>query len=415
MTRVIKKHQRESHLIDAGLIPEQLERAAIQVWDDALTVGQMWGFRNAQATVLAPTGTISFMLDCDTTGIEPDLSLVKNKKLVGGGNLVMVNQIVGRALNRLGYRDPEATEILEYIHRKNTVEGAPHLNPSHYSVFDCAIGDRSISYMGHVKMMAAVQPFISGAISKTCNLPAEATVEDVERLFIEAWNLGLKAVAIYRDGCKVSAPMSASKSEPDVETPGHPVRRRLPTSRPGKTISFGVGDVEGYIIAGEYPGDGLGEIFLKVAKQGSTLSGIMDAFAIAVSIGLQYGVPLEVFASKFVNMKFEPAGLTKDDPNIRASSSLVDYVFRRLAFEYLPKERREALGVFTREERSEQAQGLNMAMIDLPPASGSWIENTPSGVRKESDAPFCFSCGSAMQTAGSCYVCSVCGSTSGCS
>jgi len=428
MLRVIRKHRAAADDIDAELVPEGLLQSAKSAWDDAIALGTQHGYRNAQATVLAPTGTIGLMMDCDTTGIEPDLALVKNKKLVGGGTMQFVNQTVPRALSRLGYSPEQVTDIVAYIAEHNTVVGAPALQPEHYSVFDCSMGERSIHYMGHVKMMAAAQPFISGAISKTVNMPEHVTVEEVEQLYVDSWKLGLKAVAIYRDNCKVAQPLRADKktAAPAVELPGKPIRRRLPHSRPARTISFAVGESEGYITAGEYPDDGIGEVFLKVAKQGSTLSGVMDAFAIAVSIGLQYGVPLDVFVSKFVNMRFEPSGIT-NDPDIRFASSLVDYVFRRLALEYLPAEKRVALGIQTIDERKEYAQshigggspapddGDQPRLLDVtevrtaPPGGGS-----PAGA-KELDAPLCYACGSKMQPAGSCYVCSSCGSTSGCS
>jgi ribonucleoside-diphosphate reductase alpha chain len=426
MLRVMRKHRAAADEIDPELVPEGLLQAAKQSWDEAIALGQEHGYRNAQATVLAPTGTISFLMDCDTTGIEPDLALVKSKKLVGGGTMKIVNQTVPRALRRLGYAENEVKAVVAYISEHNSVAGAPFLKDEHLAVFDCSMGDRPIHYMGHVRMMAAAQPFISGAISKTINMPEHVTVEEVEQMFVEGWKLGLKAVAIYRDNCKVAQPLSADKKKsavPAVELPGQPLRRRLPASRPAKTFSFAVGDAEGYITAGEYPADGIGEIFLKVSKQGSTLSGVMDAFAIAVSLGLQYGVPLEAFVSKFVNMRFEPSGIT-NDPDIRFASSLVDYVFRRLALEYLPAEKRAGLGVQSIEERKEYANGHAAAapapedapmkpsgqaeLIDLstvPVAPGT----------KELDAPLCYSCGSKMQPAGSCYVCTSCGSTSGCS
>jgi ribonucleoside-diphosphate reductase alpha chain len=371
--------------------------------------------------VLAPTGTIGLMMDCDTTGIEPDLALVKNKKLVGGGTMQIVNQTVPRALRRLGYDPDQVDGIVAYISEHNTVVGAPQLREEHYPVFDCSMGDRAIYYMGHVRMMAAAQPFISGAISKTVNMPEHVTVEEVEQMFVEGWKLGLKAIAIYRDNCKVAQPLSADKKKavaasPEVELPGRPIRRRLPTSRPARTVSFSVGEAEGYITAGEYPQDGIGEIFLKVSKQGSTLSGIMDAFAIAVSLGLQYGVPLEAFVSKFVNMRFEPSGITKD-PDIRFASSLVDYVFRKLALEYLPADKRAGLGVQSIEERKEYAaaatSGPVEGQVELIPVSEVAPKETPSS--RVLDAPLCYACGAKMQPAGSCYVCTGCGSTSGCS
>jgi ribonucleoside-diphosphate reductase alpha chain len=422
MLRVIRKHRAAADDIDAELVPEGLLQASKQAWDEALALGEEHGYRNAQASVLAPTGTIGLMMDCDTTGIEPDLALVKTKKLVGGGTMRIVNQTVPRALRRLGYEPDQVDAVVGYIGEHNSVVGAPYLKEQHYPVFDCSMGDQAIHYMGHVRMMAAAQPFISGAISKTVNMPETVTVEEVEQLFIEGWRLGLKAVAIYRDNCKVAQPLSADKkvAQPEVELPGKPIRRRLPQSRPARTVSFTVGDAEGYITAGEYPGDGIGEIFLKVSKQGSTLSGVMDAFAIAVSIGLQYGVPLESFAQKFINMRFEPSGIT-NDPDIRFASSLVDYVFRRLALEYLPAEKRAGLGIQSIDERKEYAQAQANGEAENPDAAQPQlidIQQIPSVEPPEarvSDAPLCYSCGAKMQPAGSCYVCTGCGSTSGCS
>ncbi|HJS26299.1 MAG TPA: vitamin B12-dependent ribonucleotide reductase [Actinomycetota bacterium] len=432
MLRVMRKHRAAADEIDGELVPEGLLSAARQSWDDAIAFGAKHGYRNAQATVLAPTGTIGLMMDCDTTGIEPELALVKTKKLVGGGTMQFVNRTVPRALGRLGYDEDQVDDIVGYIAEHNSVDGAPHLRQEHASVFDTAMGAQPIHYMGHVRMMAAAQPFISGAISKTVNMPEHVTVEEVEQLFVESWKLGLKAVAIYRDNCKVAQPMSADKkkgaaarAEPsDLATP---VRKRLPSVRPSTTRSFQVGDAEGYITAGMYPDDGLGEIFLKTSKQGSTLAGIMDAFAIAVSIGLQYGVPLESFVAKFINMKFEPSGMT-NDADIRFATSLVDYVFRRLALDYLPVEQREALGIRSIDERKETAAAeaaeklgttveAVMASVEaeVQAAGAQPIELAAAPKAFEADAPLCYACGSKMQPAGSCYVCPSCGSTSGCS
>jgi ribonucleoside-diphosphate reductase alpha chain len=424
MLRVMTKHRKAAEDIDADHVPEALLSSAKQAWDEAIARGERHGYRNAQASVLAPTGTIGLMMDCDTTGIEPDLALVKNKKLVGGGTMQIVNQTVPRALMRLGYTIEQVGDIVDYIAEHNTVAGAPHLKDEHAPVFDTAMGERTIHYMGHVKMMAAVQPFISGAISKTVNMPEDVTVEDVEQLFVEGWRLGLKAVAIYRDNCKVAQPLSGKKKQEEAAPASSegPVRRRLPDTRPAKTFSFSVGGAEGYITAGEYPDDGIGEVFLKVAKQGSTLSGIMDAFAISVSLGLQYGVPLEAYVQKFTNMRFEPSGMTSD-PDIRFASSLVDYIFRRLALEYLPAETRDGLGVRSIEERKADALGeAHIEEKPLPVANGNGearpIELTtaePGPTAKRADAPLCYACGSKMQPAGSCYVCGSCGATSGCS
>jgi len=420
MLRVMRKHRAAADGVDAELVPEGLLTAARTAWDEAVAVGESAGYRNAQASVLAPTGTIGLMMDCDTTGIEPDLALVKTKKLVGGGTMRIVNQTVPRALRRLGYTEEQANDIVSYIGEHNSVVAAPHLREEHQPVFDTSMGEQAIQYMGHVRMMGAVQPFISGAISKTVNMPEEVTVDEVEQLFVEGWRLGLKAVAIYRDNCKVAQPLSATKKTPaDVGEPAPlpwSAKKRLPQSRPAVTTSFKVGDSEGFLTAGSYPDDGLGEIFLKASKQGSTLSGIMDAFSIALSVGLQYGVPLEDYVSKFINMKFEPSGMT-NDPDIRFASSLVDYVFRRLALDYLPEEKREALGIRSIEERraaAEQEVEENET-AEPPPVAPEPIVLSERPSAKALDAPLCYSCGSKMQPAGSCYVCSTCGSTSGCS
>jgi ribonucleoside-diphosphate reductase alpha chain len=425
MLRVMRKHRAAADEIDADLVPEGLLSAAKNAWDEAVSLGEAHGYRNAQASVLAPTGTIGLMMDCDTTGIEPDLALVKTKKLVGGGTMQFVNQTVPRALERLGYDAAQVDDIVGYIAEHNSVVDAPHLKAEHYPVFDTSMGAQAIHYMGHVRMMAAAQPFISGAISKTVNMPESATVEEVEQLFVESWKLGLKAVAIYRDNCKVAQPMSADKRkvaavDSDLATLPWSSKKRLPQSRPAITTSFQVGGAEGYITAGSYPDDGLGEIFLKASKQGSTLSGIMDAFSIAVSVGLQYGVPLEDYASKFINMKFEPSGMT-NDPDIRFASSIVDYVFRRLAMDHLPEAKREVLGIRSVEERRESAKAetaekASGASQDTPAAAPpQLVELTDAATGRTNDAPLCYSCGSKMQPAGSCYVCSSCGSTSGCS
>ncbi len=426
MLRVIRKHRAAAEEIDAELVPEAMLSAAKQAWDEAVALGELHGYRNAQASVLAPTGTIGLMMDCDTTGIEPELALVKTKKLVGGGTMQFVNQTVPRALDKLGYDPSQIEDVVAYIAEHNSVVDAPHLRAEHYPVFDTAMGAEPIHYMGHVRMMGAAQPFISGAISKTVNMPEEATVEEVEQLFIESWKLGLKAVAIYRDNCKVAQPLSADKKktkEAEPPTLAHPVRKRLPQSRPSVTTSFQVGDAEGYITAGSYPDDGLGEIFLKTSKQGSTLSGVMDAFAIAVSLGLQYGVPLEAYAAKFINTKFEPSGMT-NDPDIRFATSLVDYVFRRLALDHLPIDVREGLGIKSIQERKvetdEKMAELEAAAAEPPPALAPPLPAQPVEIgdrpnAKTLDAPLCYQCGSKMQPAGSCYVCGTCGSTSGCS
>ncbi|MGH3482037.1 MAG: vitamin B12-dependent ribonucleotide reductase, partial [Nocardioidaceae bacterium] len=358
-TRVMRKHQaandtvRTKHAMDI-----EVHKAATKAWADCLKIGAKNGWRNAQASVLAPTGTIGFMMDCDTTGIEPDFSLVKFKKLVGGGSMQIVNNTVPAALTKLGYQPEQIEAVVEYIAEHGHVIDAPGLRTEHYDVFDCAVGERAIKPMGHVRMMAAVQPFISGAISKTVNMPESATVEEIADIYQQGWKLGLKALAVYRDNCKVGQPLSDSRAkakdaEPEKIIEYRPERKRLPKQRPSQTTSFTVGGAEGYMTAGSYPDNGLGEVFLKLGKQGSTLAGVMDAFSMAISISLQYGVPLETYVKKFTNMKFEPAGLT-DDPDIRMSQSVMDYIFRRLALDYLPFEKRAELGIYTAEERKRQ-------------------------------------------------------------
>ena len=429
MLRVIAKHGAAVNDIDADIAPANVLAAAHNAWSEALEIGTEHGIRNAQASVLAPTGTIGFLMDCDTTGVEPDLGLVKAKKLVGGGTMRIVNRTVPAALERLGYQAEQIEAIVAYIDEHATIEGAPAFRPEHLPVFDCAMGERSISPGGHIRMMAAVQPFLSGAISKTVNMPESATVEDVEGMYMEGWKLGLKALAIYRDNCKVAQPLSLDKKTPATATTEEAssagiIRRRLPKQRPSQTISFQVGDAEGYLTAGEYPGDGLGEIFVKLGKQGSTLSGVMDAFAISVSLGLQYGVPLEAYVSKFINMRFEPSGMT-DDTEVKFASSLVDYIFRRLAIEYLPVERRQEMGIYTLEERNA-ALDIGYPAVQPTPeteqpkadAEGQTVLPVDRSVPVDDlygDAPMCYSCGIKMQRAGSCHVCSQCGTTSGCS
>jgi ribonucleoside-diphosphate reductase alpha chain len=446
--RVMRKHASANDDIRTlDHIDAAVHKLATKAWQQCLKVGERNGWRNAQASVLAPTGTIGLMMDCDTTGIEPDLALVKFKKLVGGGSMQIVNQTVPRALTSLGYQAEQMEAIVEYIGEHGHVVDAPSLRPEHYEVFDCAMGERSIPAMGHVRMMAAVQPFISGAISKTVNMPEAATVRDVEEIYLQGWKLGLKALAIYRDNCKVGQPLSNARSKSaEPEKPAvvenRPVRRRLPKKRPSQTISFTVGGAEGYLHAGSYPDDGLGEIFIKLGKQGSTLAGVMDAFSMSISVGLQYGIPLEFYVSKFCNQRFEPAGMT-DDPDIRIATSVLDYLFRRLALDYLPYEKRAQLGIFSADERTAQVAesygGEDSAEVDLDalrttvdastasPASAS-VSAAPAPVEvgsstelielrqgKLADAPLCLTCGTKMRPAGSCYVCEGCGSTSGCS
>ncbi|SCK49950.1 vitamin B12-dependent ribonucleotide reductase [Streptomyces sp. WMMB 322] len=436
--------------------------AATEAWQDVLRLGRKHGFRNAQASVLAPTGTIGLMMDCDTTGVEPDLALVKFKKLVGGGSMQIVNNTVPKALKRLGYPAEQVEAIVEHIAEHGNVVDAPGLRPEHYDVFDCAMGERSISPMGHVRMMAAAQPFLSGAISKTVNMPASSTVEDVEEIYLQGWKLGTKALAVYVENSKVGQPLSAKRkeekaeAEPEKVIEYRPVRQRLPKGRPGITTSFTVGGAEGYMTANSYPDDGLGEVFLKMSKQGSTLAGMMDAFSIAVSVGLQYGVPLETYVSKFTNMRFEPAGMT-DDPDVRMAQSIVDYIFRRLALDFLPFETRSALGIHSASERQRhletgsyepseeeldveglaqsapkaetvreakekakeeaKAEGVSESQAPAPAPGGAHnsTELMEMQLGLNADAPLCFSCGTKMRRAGSCYLCEGCGSTSGCS
>jgi ribonucleoside-diphosphate reductase alpha chain len=431
MQRVIGKHRDAVDGIDPRPVQADLIDAARTAWDEAYALGEQYGYRNAQATVLAPTGTIGLMMDCDTTGIEPDLGLVKMKKMVGGASIEIVNHTVPQALAHLGYEPEQVETIIAYIAENKTIHGAPALKAEHTKVFQCAMGDDAIHYMGHVGMMAAAQPFISGAISKTVNLPEEATVEDVEQLHVDAWRMGIKAIAIYRDNCKTAQPLSVSKKADkaaaaplaDVETVHVPKRRKLPKTRPSQTISFRVGEAKGYITAGEYPGDGVGEIFVKLGKQGSTLSGLLDAFAISMSIGLQYGVPLEAYVSKFMNMRFEPAGMTDDD-EIRFATSLVDFMARKLALEYLPYDQRESLGIFSIEERTRMLEtGYGDEEPDVPasPSAEEVAAAEPiapikgAAVPIDHDAPMCFDCGIKMKRAGACHVCESCGTTSGCS
>ncbi|CAL9550423.1 Vitamin B12-dependent ribonucleotide reductase [Streptomyces sp. enrichment culture] len=461
--RVMKQHADAN---DTAVRMDDLDTpvwaAATEAWQEVLRLGEKNGFRNAQASVLAPTGTIGLAMGCDTTGVEPDLALVKFKKLVGGGSMQIVNGTVPQALRRLGYQEEQIEAIVAHIAEHGNVIDAPGLKQEHYEVFDCAMGERAISPMGHVRMMAAIQPWISGAISKTVNMPETATVEEVEEIYFEAWKMGVKALAIYRDNCKVGQPLSAKKkddkkkteeqpaaAEPKVEkvVEYRPVRKRLPKGRPGITTSFTVGGAEGYMTANSYPDDGLGEVFLKMSKQGSTLAGMMDAFSIAVSVGLQYGVPLETYVSKFTNMRFEPAGMT-DDPDVRMAQSIVDYIFRRLALDFLPFETRSALGIHSAEERQRHletgsyepaedevdVEGLaqsaprtqELKAVATPKAESEAAKPAPKQAHTsaelvemqlgiQADAPLCFSCGTKMQRAGSCYICEGCGSTSGCS
>jgi ribonucleoside-diphosphate reductase alpha chain len=465
MLNVLRMHRDASYQIEGtDRVPADLVAAGQAAWEAAVRDGEEYGVRNSQASVLAPTGTIGLMMDCDTTGIEPDLGLCKMKKLVGGGTMVIVNQTIPRALRRLGYNAQQVDEIIAYIDREKSILGAPHLAAEHVPVFACSMGDNVIHYEGHVRMMGATQPFLSGAISKTVNMPEEATIEEIEQLHLLSWQLGLKAVAIYRDNCKVAQPLSTAKKDGAEEsTPAaasasqvierivekvvhQPVRQKLPRTRTSRTFEFRVADCKGFATIGEYADGRPGEIFLTVSKQGSTLSGIMDAFAKSISYGLQYGVPMRAFVEAFVNSRFEPAGMT-DDPDIRFASSIMDYLFRRLALEYMTYDERSELGIFSVDERlqptlpgvdestMETRTGTEMAPDPKTiPSASDLIAQLDAGLAPEapindvtnptgiirpavrhSDAPMCMQCGVQMNRAGSCHACPSCGSTSGCS
>jgi ribonucleoside-diphosphate reductase alpha chain len=449
MLNVLRMHRDADKEIDnTDVVQPDLVEAATASWAAAVRDGEEYGVRNSQATVLAPTGTIGLMMDCDTTGIEPDLGLVKFKKLVGGGNMTIVNQTVPRALKKLGYEKPVADRIVAYIDTNKTIVGSPDLRPEHLAAFACSMGDNVIHYEGHVRMMGAVQPFLSGAISKTVNMPEEATIEEIEKIHMLSWELGLKAVAIYRDNCKVGQPLSTMKKDDDKadnaatataervieRVVSQPVRQKLPRSRRGRTFEFRVADCKGFANVGEYEDGRPGEIFLTVSKQGSTLAGIMDSFAKSVSYGLQYGVPLHAFVEAFINTRFEPAGMT-DDPDIRMASSIIDYLFRRLAVEYMTPAERAELGIFTREERMQPtlpgveetavdtAQGVDViADPKTIPSAGELAASMAAGVLGHGESKsartgaICSACGSSnMRRAGACHVCGDCGSTSGCS
>ena len=449
MLNVLRMHRDADKEIDnTDVVQPDLVEAATASWAAAVRDGEEYGVRNSQATVLAPTGTIGLMMDCDTTGIEPDLGLVKFKKLVGGGNMTIVNQTVPRALKKLGYEKPVADRIVAYIDTNKTIVGSPDLRPEHLAAFACSMGDNVIHYEGHVRMMGAVQPFLSGAISKTVNMPEEATIEEIEKIHMLSWELGLKAVAIYRDNCKVGQPLSTMKKDDDKtdnaatataervieRVVSQPVRQKLPRSRRGRTFEFRVADCKGFANIGEYEDGRPGEIFLTVSKQGSTLAGIMDSFAKSVSYGLQYGVPLHAFVEAFINTRFEPAGMT-DDPDIRMASSIIDYLFRRLAVEYMTPAERAELGIFTREERMQPtlpgveetavdtAQGVDViADPKTIPSAGELAASMAAGVLGHGESKsartgaICSACGSSnMRRAGACHVCGDCGSTSGCS
>ncbi|GAA2129961.1 vitamin B12-dependent ribonucleotide reductase [Nocardioides bigeumensis] len=470
--RVMRKHQAANDTVRTiNSVDGAVHKLATKAWSDVVALGATNGFRNAQASVLAPTGTIGFMMDCDTTGIEPDFSLVKFKKLVGGGSMQIVNQTIPRALRKLGYDSEKVEAIVAFIAEHGHVIDAPGLKPEHYEVFDTAMGARALKPMGHVRMMAAAQPFLSGAISKTVNLPETATVEEIEDIYLQSWKLGLKATAVYRDNCKVGQPLADAKAKgaDKAVAPGAgaaaaeaaatkvvekivyaPTRKRLPKSRTSRTTSFTVGGAEGYMTSGAHDDGELGEVFLKLGKQGSTLAGVMDAFSIAISVGLQYGVPLQTYVSKFANQRFEPAGLT-DDPDVRMAQSIMDYIFRRLALDYLSFEDRSMLGIYSAEERQRHLETGSYEPIEIPEAESLKADPPVSEVAEvieaeevaspvedvaakpapkdahtsaelmekitgtAVDSPLCFTCGTKMRPAGSCYVCEGCGSTSGCS
>jgi ribonucleoside-diphosphate reductase alpha chain len=423
--RVMRKHRAALKDIDKTHVPKELMQAARTLWDEVIEMGDEHGFRNAQATVLAPTGTIGFMMDCDTTGVEPDIALVKYKKLVGGGLMKIVNQTVPMALQKLGYSAQQIKEIVEYIDENETIEGAPHIKDAHLPVFDCAFkparGVRSIHYMGHIKMMGATQPFLSGAISKTVNVPKEATIEEIEQAYIDSWRIGAKAVSIYRDGSKRTQPLNTSRDKEKVAAPAveaGPRRRRLPDERAAITHKFDIAGHEGYITVGLYE-DGLpGELFIVMAKEGSTISGFADAFAQAISYALQYGVPLQDLVDKFSHVRFEPSGMTRN-PDVRFAKSIVDYIFRWMASKFLSQDVQYRVGVNNREEVVTSPEQLP---LDVAAAAGAAPTGAVSSkaissfaaIQNQEDAPPCSTCGSIMVRSGACYKCSNCGTTSGC-
>jgi ribonucleoside-diphosphate reductase alpha chain len=421
MIGVIAKHRAAVGNIAASeTVPSDLLGAARRAWDDALDLGEVSGYRNAQATVLAPTGTISFMMDCDTTGVEPDFSLVKSKKLVGGGEITIVNKTVPLGLEKLGYAPSEIDQVVAYIDERNTVVSAPYVKTEHYPVFDCAIGERAVHYSGHVKMMGAIQPFISGAISKTVNMPEQATIDDVAQVYIDAWRLGVKAIAIYRDNCKVAQPLSGKGETAQsalapagaASVVAAPRRRRLPDDRTEIGRKFRVGEYEGYIHVGVFDDGTPGDIFVDIAKEGTTLAGLMNSFMISVSLGLQYGVPLEVYVSKFAHMRFEPSGAT-NDPDIRAAKSIVDYVFRWMGKKFLTVDQQEEIGILSPEVRAR----LSAAYASGAPAVPEIEHPTPGQTalfNAHEDAIECSRCGGRMVRAGTCYTCRDCGTSTGC-
>jgi len=432
--RVMRKHRDALRGVNARNVPADLSASAKQAWDDAVELGTEYGYRNAQATVLAPTGTIGFMMDCDTTGVEPDIALVKYKKLVGGGLMKIVNQTVPMALRRLGYNDSEIRDVVDYIDVNETIEGAPHLLDKHLAVFDCAFkaakGERSIHYMGHIKMMGATQPFISGAISKTVNVPKEATVDDITQAYIESWKLGAKAISIYRDGSKRTQPLNTSREAkaPAADTVQQaaaavvaaqpkPVRRRLPDERRAITHKFDIGGHEGYVTVGLFEDGKPGELFLVMAKEGSTISGFADAFAQAISYALQYGVPLQVLVDKFSHTRFEPSGMTKN-AEVRFAKSIVDYIFRWMATKFLSAEAQWDAGVNIADPHEHPAAAAPLVALvaaALPaPAKTTSAGYSGAAIQSQEDAPPCTTCGSIMIRSGSCYKCANCGTTSGC-
>jgi len=422
MLNVIKMHRDASYTINKTKVPEKLYSEAHTVWEKAYELGEKHGFRNAQATVLAPTGTIGFMMDCDTTGIEPDIALVKYKKLVGGGMLKIVNTTVPKALRQLGYIPEEIDEIVAFIDQNDTIEGAPHLKEEHFPVFDCAFkpknGNRSIHYMGHLKMMSATQPFISGAISKTINMPQETAVMEIRKAYLESWKLGLKAVAIYRDGCKRTQPLNTTigkmkNADGEMEVVRKPYRRRLPDERTAITHKFSIAGHEGYITVGLYPDGNPGEIFLTMAKEGSVVSGLMDGFATAISLALQYGVPLKVLVNKFAHTRFEPAGMT-NNREIPIAKSITDYIFRWLASKFLSEEEKEAIGVINRDKKTT-AHDLELAAQNGNQEDSALNKLEAFSFKAQDDAPPCHECGAIMVRNGACYKCLNCGATSGCS
>jgi ribonucleoside-diphosphate reductase alpha chain len=434
MMRVMRKHRAAIKDIDKTNVPKELLEAAKAVWDEVIEMGEQHGFRNAQATVLAPTGTIGFMMDCDTTGVEPDIALVKYKKLVGGGMMKIVNQTVPMALKKLGYNQQQINEVISYIDENETIEGAPHVKEPHLAVFDCAFkpmrGSRSIHYMGHIKMMGATQPFLSGAISKTVNVPKDATVEDIQQAYVDSWRIGAKAVSIYRDGSKRTQPLNTSKQaivnagvlmkdgQGNAVAPGSspaegPRRRKLPDERQALTHKFDIAGHEGYVTVGLYEDGMPGEIFLVMAKEGSTISGFADAFAQAISYALQYGVPLQELVDKFSHVRFEPSGMTRN-PDVRFAKSIVDYIFRWMAAKFLSPEAQFRAGVNNREEvtvTTPEQLPLEVKATAAPPAPKA---SSFAAIQNQEDAPPCSTCGSIMVRSGACYKCSNCGTTSGC-